>query len=160
MADNTGHGLLTNKEYRSSSVGRINASVVVGTVDRQWDNSTIKSELFLLQLQMKTTKDTHFVTGSGVRIAGYDDDDDDDDGGGGGGGGGGDDDDDDDDNNNNNNNTTPKTKISHLLYVDDLKLLGKSKEELQKQIHTVTTFCHDIRMEFGLDKYANLYLTL
>jgi hypothetical protein len=29
---------------------------------------------------------------------------------------------------------TTKTKISHLLYMDDLKLLGKSEEELQKQI--------------------------
>jgi len=28
---------------------------------------------------------------------------------------------------------TTKTKISHLLYMDDLKLIAKSKEELQKQ---------------------------
>jgi hypothetical protein len=27
---------------------------------------------------------------------------------------------------------TAKTKIPHLLYMDDLKLLGKSEEELQK----------------------------
>ena len=27
-----------------------------------------------------------------------------------------------------------KTKISHLLYMDDLKLIAKSEEELQKQI--------------------------
>jgi hypothetical protein len=33
-----------------------------------------------------------------------------------------------------------KTKISHLLHMDDLKLLGKSEEELQKQIQTVTIF--------------------
>jgi hypothetical protein len=45
-----------------------------------------------------------------------------------------------------------KTKISHLLYMDDLKLLGKSGEELQKQIQTVTTFSDDIHMEFGLEK--------
>jgi len=29
---------------------------------------------------------------------------------------------------------TTKTKISHLLYIDDLKLIAKSEEELQKQI--------------------------
>jgi hypothetical protein len=51
---------------------------------------------------------------------------------------------------------TTKTKISHLLYVDDLKLLGKSEEELQKQIQTVTTFSDDIHMEFGLDKCAKI----
>jgi hypothetical protein len=47
---------------------------------------------------------------------------------------------------------TTKTKISHLLYIDDLKLLGKSEEELQKQIQTVTACSDDIHMEFGLDK--------
>jgi hypothetical protein len=50
---------------------------------------------------------------------------------------------------------TTKTKISHLLYMDDLKLLGKS-EELQRQIQTVTTFSDDIHMEFGLDKCAKI----
>jgi hypothetical protein len=49
---------------------------------------------------------------------------------------------------------TTKTKISHLLYMDDLKLLSKSEEELQKQIQTVTTFSGDIHVEFGLDKCA------
>jgi hypothetical protein len=47
-----------------------------------------------------------------------------------------------------------KTKISCLLYMDDLKLLGKSEEELKKQVQTVTAFSDDIRMEFGLDKWA------
>jgi hypothetical protein len=51
---------------------------------------------------------------------------------------------------------TTKTKISHLLYMDDLKLLGISEEELQKQIQTVTTFSDDIHMEFGLDKCAKI----
>jgi len=32
---------------------------------------------------------------------------------------------------------TTKTKISHLLYMDDLELFAKSEEELQKQIPTV-----------------------
>ena len=32
-----------------------------------------------------------------------------------------------------------KTKISHLLYMDGLKLIAKSEEELRKQIQTVKT---------------------
>jgi hypothetical protein len=32
---------------------------------------------------------------------------------------------------------TTKTKISRLLYVDDLKLIAKLEEELQKEIQTV-----------------------
>jgi hypothetical protein len=40
--------------------------------------------------------------------------------------------------------------------VDDLTLLGKSEEELQKQIQTVTNFSHDIHMESGLDKCAKV----
>jgi hypothetical protein len=51
---------------------------------------------------------------------------------------------------------TTKTKISHLLYVDDLKLIAKSEEELQKQIQTVKTFSDDIHIEFGLDKCAKI----
>jgi hypothetical protein len=51
---------------------------------------------------------------------------------------------------------TTKTKISHLLYMDDLKLLGKSEEELQKQTQRVTPFSDDIHVEFGLDKCAKI----
>jgi hypothetical protein len=51
---------------------------------------------------------------------------------------------------------TAKTKISHLLYMDDLKLIAKSEEELQKQIQALTTFSDDIHMEFGLDKCAEI----
>jgi hypothetical protein len=47
---------------------------------------------------------------------------------------------------------TSKIKISHLLYMDDLKLIAKSEEELQKQIQTVRTFSDDIHMEFELHK--------
>jgi hypothetical protein len=49
-----------------------------------------------------------------------------------------------------------KTKISHLLYMDDLKLNAKSEEELQKQIQTVKTFSDDIHMDFGLEKCAKI----
>jgi hypothetical protein len=51
---------------------------------------------------------------------------------------------------------TTNTKISHLLYVDDLKLIGKSEEELQKQIQMVETFSDDIHMESGLEKCAKI----
>jgi hypothetical protein len=51
---------------------------------------------------------------------------------------------------------TTKTYISHLLYMDDLKLIGKSEEELQKQIQTVKTFSDNIHMEFGLEKCATI----
>ena len=47
-------------------------------------------------------------------------------------------------------------KISHLLYMDDLKLTAKPEEEFQKQIHTVKTFSDDIHMEFGLEKCAKI----
>ena len=36
--------------------------------------------------------------------------------------------------------------------MDDLKLIAKSEEELQKEIQTVKTFNDDINMEFGLEK--------
>jgi hypothetical protein len=38
----------------------------------------------------------------------------------------------------------------------DFKLIGKSEEELQKQIQMVKTFSDDIHMEFGLQKCAKI----
>jgi hypothetical protein len=49
-----------------------------------------------------------------------------------------------------------ETKISHLLYMDDLKLIAKSEEELRKRIQTVKTFSDDIHMDFGLEKCAKI----
>jgi hypothetical protein len=49
-----------------------------------------------------------------------------------------------------------KTKISHLLDMDDLKLIAKSEEELRKHVQTVKTFSDDIHMEFGLEKCAKI----
>jgi len=40
--------------------------------------------------------------------------------------------------------------------MDDLKLIAKSEEEIQKQIQTVKTFSDDIHMEFGLEKCAKI----
>jgi len=47
---------------------------------------------------------------------------------------------------------TTETKISHLLYMDDLNLIAKSEEQIQ----TVKIFSDDIHMEFGLEKYAKI----
>ena len=47
-----------------------------------------------------------------------------------------------------------QTKISHLLYVDDLKLYGTSDNQLNGLIGTVKKVSDDIQMEFGLDKCA------
>ena len=40
--------------------------------------------------------------------------------------------------------------------MDDLELIAKSEEELQKQIKTVKTFSDDINMEFGLENFAKI----
>jgi hypothetical protein len=55
-----------------------------------------------------------------------------------------------------------KTKISHLLYMDDLRLIAKSEKQLQRQIQTVKTFSDsdDIHMEFGLEICAKITLNL
>ena len=45
-----------------------------------------------------------------------------------------------------------KTKINHLLYMDDLKLYGKSNNEIDTLIQTVRICTTDIGMKFGLDK--------
>ena len=42
--------------------------------------------------------------------------------------------------------------------MDDLKLIAKSEEELQKLIKTVKIFSDDINMEFWLEKYAKITL--
>ena len=47
-------------------------------------------------------------------------------------------------------------KISHLLYMDDLKLYGKSVPELELLLNRVRIFSYDISMEFGLNKCATL----
>lgn len=45
-------------------------------------------------------------------------------------------------------------KLSHLLYIDDLKLFAENQNQLYSMIDTVHTFSRDIGMSFGLDKCA------
>jgi len=49
-----------------------------------------------------------------------------------------------------------RKKINHLLFMDDLKLYGKDREEVEKLVEVVHVFSRDIGMEFGLDKCAVL----
>jgi hypothetical protein len=49
-------------------------------------------------------------------------------------------------------------KIGHLLYMDDLKLIARSEEELGTEINIVKTISNYIKMEFGLEKCARISL--
>ena len=46
--------------------------------------------------------------------------------------------------------------ISHLLFMDDLKLYARSKSELEELVSVVKGYSDDIRMEFGMSKCAVL----
>lgn len=48
--------------------------------------------------------------------------------------------------------------ISHLFYVDDLKLYAPSKPKLEQLIHTVEEISNDIHMKFGLNKCKTLHM--
>ena len=43
-------------------------------------------------------------------------------------------------------------KVNHLLFMDDLKLFGKSSKEIDSLIRTVFVFSQDIQIEFGVKK--------
>jgi hypothetical protein len=43
-----------------------------------------------------------------------------------------------------------ESKISHLLYMDDLKLLGRNENDVQYEIKIVQVISKDINMKFGL----------
>ena len=53
---------------------------------------------------------------------------------------------------------TTKTKISHLLYMDDLKLIAKSEEEIQKQIQTVKILVMILIWNLDLTNLLRLHL--
>ena len=42
--------------------------------------------------------------------------------------------------------------------MDDLKLFGKSEDQIEKQVQTVLSFNEDLGMEFGLKKYEVVIL--
>ena len=48
--------------------------------------------------------------------------------------------------------------LNHLLFMDDLKLYGKSLRELDDLVEVVRVYSRDIGMEFGIDKCAVLVL--
>ena len=43
-------------------------------------------------------------------------------------------------------------KLNHLLFMDDVRLFGKSDDQIDSLVQTVFTFSEDIGMEFGLKK--------
>ena len=47
-----------------------------------------------------------------------------------------------------------KSKVTHNLFVDDLKLFTSNEIDIRKLLDLVTTFSRDIRMAFGKDKCA------
>ena len=51
-----------------------------------------------------------------------------------------------------------ESKIKHLLLMDDLKLFGKSYEQVDSLVQTVHTFSTAIAIEFGIKKCGMLFL--
>jgi hypothetical protein len=48
--------------------------------------------------------------------------------------------------------------ISHLLYMDDLKIYAKNEHELSSLLETTAIFSNDIQMKFGLNKCAVVHV--
>ena len=46
--------------------------------------------------------------------------------------------------------TRSQEKISHLMYMDDIKLFAKNEKELETLIHAVRIYSRDLGMEFGI----------
>ena len=51
-----------------------------------------------------------------------------------------------------------KPKVSDLLFMDDMKLFGRSSVEIDKPVSTVYLVSADMRMEFGIRKWGVLVL--
>ena len=43
-----------------------------------------------------------------------------------------------------------KTRLNHLLFIDDLKLFAKSQDQIDSLVNTVHMFSEGTGMEFGL----------
>ena len=50
------------------------------------------------------------------------------------------------------------TRLTHLLFTDDLKLFAKSHDQIASLVNTAYTFSEDIGMEFGVKKCRVLVL--
>ena len=48
--------------------------------------------------------------------------------------------------------------LNHLLFMDDLKVYGKSEREMEALVELVRVYSNDIGMEFGIDKCAVLVI--
>ncbi|TWW78234.1 hypothetical protein D4764_11G0003550 [Takifugu flavidus] len=48
------------------------------------------------------------------------------------------------------------TTVSHLLYMDDIKLYAKNERDIDSLIHLTRIYSKDIWMSFGLDKYERM----
>ncbi|WP_175564860.1 hypothetical protein, partial [Escherichia coli] len=46
--------------------------------------------------------------------------------------------------------------ISHLLYMDDIKLYARTERDIDSLIHTTRIYSNDIGMSFGLDKCGQM----
>ncbi|KAL4720164.1 hypothetical protein ACJJTC_008346 [Scirpophaga incertulas] len=55
-------------------------------------------------------------------------------------------------------NGITETTISHLIYMDDIKLYAQSERDMKKLIDITTEFSTDINMRFGLDKCKILHI--
>ena len=53
--------------------------------------------------------------------------------------------------------TKSQEGINHLMYMDDIKLFAKMKE-ISRLIQAIIKYNQDIRMEFGIEKYAILII--
>uniref|UniRef100_H3AA25 Reverse transcriptase domain-containing protein n=1 Tax=Latimeria chalumnae TaxID=7897 RepID=H3AA25_LATCH len=51
----------------------------------------------------------------------------------------------------------PTVLVSHLFYMDDLKLYAKNSDQLQSMLELVSSFSKSIVMEIGVDKCAILH---
>ena len=49
-------------------------------------------------------------------------------------------------------------KINHLLFMDDLKLFGKTQDQIDSLIKAIQLFSSDIGMVFGIDKCGALIM--
>jgi hypothetical protein len=51
-----------------------------------------------------------------------------------------------------------ETCISHLIYMDDIKLYSKTETEMNTLIDTTVEFSRDINMQFGFDKCRTIHI--